>query len=474
MNREKSDVGLIGLAVMGKNLALNLADQGYSVTVYNRTTAKTEGFIQEHPERGNLLGTISLKDFIASLKTPRLIILMVKAGEPVDLWIDSLLDDLEPGDVLLDGGNSHYQDTIRRLEKVESRGLYYVGAGISGGEEGARHGASIMPGGSPKAWPAIKDCLQAIAAKTPDGLPCCDWIGQGGSGHYVKMVHNGIEYGDMQLIAEIYHIMRAVLGLSYQEMQETFSNWNQGQLNSFLIEITGTILGKLDTDGEPLLEKILDSAEQKGTGRWTAISSLELGVPLSMIIEAVQSRTLSSLKEQRVLAADRMPGPEDKLLLNGSDWLDYCEQALYAAKMISYAQGFDLLRAASKEYRWNLDLGRIALLWREGCIIRSVFLERIHAAYQEDPNLQNLMVCEFFLNELRRSMGALRQTVTLAVNSGVPVPGLSSALAYYDGYRTKRLPSNLIQAQRDFFGAHRYERIDSPRGNFFHTDWTAP
>ncbi len=469
--KQKADLGVIGLGVMGENLILNFSDHGWSAAVYNRTAAKVDRFLAQHPERSNLLGADSIEDLTGKVRQPRKILLMVKAGKPVDLAIEALLPFLEPGDMIMDGGNSHFQDTIRRQEALESRGLLYVGAGISGGEEGARFGPSIMPGGSAEAWPEVKEMLRDVAARIPDGFPCCDWIGPGGAGHFVKMVHNGIEYGDMQLIAETFHLLRDVIDLDHREMQAVFSAWNRGVLDSYLVEITADILGVLDGDSQPLLEKVLDAAGQKGTGRWTAAQALELGVPLTLIIEAVQARSLSALKEQRRDASAFFPGPGSAVSLPEEDWPHLLGGALYAAKIISYTQGFMLMQEASREYGWDLNYGRIALIWREGCIIRSAFLEKIHQAYQREPDLSNLLEDPFFQNAVAVGVGQLRRVVKLAVDAGIPVPSLSAALAFFDGYRTERLPANLIQAQRDYFGAHTYERVDRPRGEFFHSDW---
>ena len=468
----KSDIGLIGLAVMGQNLVLNILDHGYSVSVFNRTTSKVSDFIRERAAGREITGAYSIEEFVSSLRRPRKIMLMVKAGPPVDATIEQLLPLLEPGDIIIDGGNSFFQDTTRRAEQLETKGILFIGTGVSGGEEGARYGPSIMPGGAEAAWPLVRDILQDIAAKVDDGIPCCDWVGPQGAGHFVKMVHNGIEYGDMQLISEAYHLLKDLLGLSYPEMQAVFSEWNQGVLDSYLIEITADILGTLDEEGKPLLEKILDSAGQKGTGRWTAINALELGIPLTLIGEAVLARSLSSLKDERTAASHVLTGPlaqfkGDKAALTGD-----IRQALYAAKIISYTQGYMLMRAAGEEYSWELNFGGIALMWRGGCIIRSAFLGKIKDAYDQNPELNNLLLDPYFKGEVNAAQAAWRRVVALAVQHGIPVPAMSSALAFYDGYRSARLPANLLQAQRDYFGAHTYERVDKPRGEFFHTNWT--
>jgi 6-phosphogluconate dehydrogenase len=469
---KKSDLGLIGLAVMGQNLVLNMNDHGYKVSVYNRTTSKTEEFLDGNAKGTEVVGTYSLEELVDSLKTPRRVMLMIKAGKPVDIVIDQLIPLLETGDIIIDGGNSNFRDTIRRTEYVESQGLYYVGTGVSGGEEGARTGPSIMPGGSHQAWPHVKDILQDVAAKVDDGTPCCDWVGSDGAGHFVKMVHNGIEYGDMQLISEAYHLMKSVLGMSAEEMHEVFARWDQGKLDSYLIEITADIFTYRDEDGEPLLEKILDAAGQKGTGRWTAINALEQGIPLTLIMEAVQARSLSALKEERVAASEVLSGPDGDFDGDRDAFLQNLEQALYASKIISYTQGYMLMRAAADEYDWDLDYGSIALMWREGCIIRSVFLGDIRDAFARQPDLPNLLLDSYFEEQVESAQMAWRRVVAQAVKVGIPIPSMSSALAFYDGYRHARLPANMIQAQRDYFGAHTYERVDRPRGEHFHTDWT--
>ena len=466
----KMDIGLIGLAVMGQNLVLNMADHGYGVSVYNRSPEKTRTFIDQRVESRNIIGTYSLEEFVDSLASPRKIMLMVKAGEVVDHFIDLLLPLLDKGDIIIDGGNSLYTDSNRRTESLKEKGILFIGTGVSGGEEGARTGPSIMPGGDPAAWPAVKSIFQDIAAKS-DGEPCCDWVGQGGAGHYVKMVHNGIEYGDMQLITEAYQLMREGLGLSADECQQVFAEWNQGVLDSYLIEITANILSFKDEDGEPLVDKILDAAGQKGTGKWTGISSLELGIPLTLITESVYSRCLSALKSERQTAAKLFPKQSVKLDVDRQEILTAIHDALYASKIISYTQGYMLMAEAAKDYGWELNYGGIALMWRGGCIIRSRFLGEIKAAYDQAPNLQNLLQAEFFEQAVKNAEANWRQAVIFGIQKQIPTPALSSALAFFDGYRSATLPANLLQAQRDYFGAHTYERVDHPRGEFFHTDW---
>jgi 6-phosphogluconate dehydrogenase len=468
----KADIGLIGLAVMGQNLVLNMNDHGYTVAVYNRTTSKVERFIENEAKGTRVIGTYSVEEFVASLKRPRKVMIMVKAGWPVDATIEQLVPHLEQGDIIIDGGNSHYPDSIRRTKELTQKGLLFIGTGVSGGEEGARFGPSIMPGGSPEAWPHVKEIFQSVAAKVEDGSPCCDWVGTDGAGHFVKMVHNGIEYGDMQLISEAYHLMKSVLGMSAAEMQAVFNNWNQGVLDSYLIEITADILGYVDEDGAPIVEKILDTAGQKGTGRWTAINALDLGIPLTLIGEAVLARALSALKDERVAASKVLSGPEVSFSGDKAAFVEEIRQALYAAKIISYTQGYMLMRAAAAEYDWDLNYGGIALMWRGGCIIRSAFLGKIKEAYDQNSDLSNLLLDPYFKTEVENAQAAWRQVVAKAVEHGIPVPAMSSALAFYDGYRSERLPANLLQAQRDYFGAHTYERVDKPRGEFFHTNWT--
>jgi 6-phosphogluconate dehydrogenase len=467
-----ADIGLIGLAVMGQNLVLNMNDHGFTVAVFNRTVATVDEFLAGSAKGTRVIGANSIEELVAALARPRRVMLLVKAGRPVDDFIDQLIPLLEPGDIIIDGGNSNYRDTMRRTEHVESRGLLYIGTGVSGGEEGARRGPSIMPGGSPAAWPHVRPIFQAIAAKVEDGSPCCDWVGASGAGHFVKMVHNGIEYGDMQLICEAYHLMKEGLGLDHDAMHRAFADWNRGELDSYLIEITRDILGFRDEAGEPLVEKILDTAGQKGTGKWTAGSALDMGIPLTLIAEAVLARFLSALKDERVAAAEVLGGPETGFTGDAGAFVDDLRQALYAAKIVSYAQGYMLMRAAATEYGWSLNNGGIALMWRGGCIIRSVFLGRIKEAFDRDPALSNVLLDPYFAEQVRTSQAAWRRVVARAVELGIPVPAMSSALAFYDGYRHGRLPANLLQAQRDYFGAHTYERVDRPRGEFFHTDWT--
>jgi 6-phosphogluconate dehydrogenase len=468
----KADIAVIGLAVMGQNLILNMNDHGFTVVAFNRTVSKVDEFINQEAKGSNVIGAHSIEEMIGLLKRPRRVMLMVKAGKPVDEFIEALLPHLEPGDIIIDGGNSLFEDTIRRTKYVESKGLLYIGTGVSGGEEGARHGPSIMPGGSPAAWPHVKDIFQKIAAKVEDGSPCCDWVGENGAGHYVKMVHNGIEYGDMQLICEAYNLMKTGLGLDAARMHQVFSDWNQGELNSYLIEITRDILGFKDADGQPLVDKILDTAGQKGTGKWTVISSQELGIPITLIAEAVYSRSISALKEERVAASKKLKGPKPAIKGDQTKFLEDIRQALYASKIVSYAQGYMLMRAAAKEYGWNLNYGGIALMWRGGCIIRSVFLGDIKKAFERDPKLTNLLLDPFFRKAIKAAQRSWRNVVAAAAKKGIPVPAFSTALAFYDSYRSERLPANLLQAQRDYFGAHTYERVDQPRGQFSHTNWT--
>ncbi len=472
-SEKRADIGVIGLAVMGQNLVLNMNDRGYTVAVYNRTVSKVDEFLNG-PARGTrVLGARSLVELAGRLKPPRKIMLMVKAGKAVDEFVEQLLPHLDRGDLIIDGGNSHFADSIRRTRFLRDKGLLFIGTGISGGEEGARHGPSIMPGGSPEAWSLVRGLFQDIAAKTADGTPCCDWVGENGAGHYVKMVHNGIEYGDMQLIAEAYQLMRDGLGLSAAAMHRTFAVWNRGELESYLIEITRDIMRVADADGRPLVEKVLDAAGQKGTGKWTGVNSLDLGIPVTLITEAVYARALSALKDERVDAARVLKGPNGRFKPEVKPSVENIRKALLASKIVSYAQGFMLMREASREYGWQLDPGGIALLWRSGCIIRSVFLERIKAAYDRNPNLANLLLDDYFKGILGTCQAAWRRVVAAAVLGGIPVPAFSAALAFYDGYRSERLPANLIQAQRDYFGAHTYERVDQPRGTFFHTQWQA-
>jgi 6-phosphogluconate dehydrogenase len=471
-NTKKAGIGLIGLAVMGENLVLNMESKGFSVAVYNRTVSKVDAFVLGRGAGKQIIGCHSLTELAAALERPRKAMIMVKAGAAVDETINQLLEVFEKGDIIIDGGNSNYQDTIRRTALVEARGLLYIGTGVSGGEEGALTGPSLMPGGSPAAWPLVKPVLQGIAAKVEGGLPCCDWVGENGAGHFVKMVHNGIEYGDMQLICETYDLLKNLLGLSYGEMRDVFDLWNRGNLNSYLIEITRDILGFQDADGQPLAEKILDTAGQKGTGKWTGIAALDFGVPLTLIGEAVFSRCLSAAKNERVRASKVFSGPKITAPADKKAFIDDVEKALYAAKVVSYAQGYLLMREAAREYKWNLNYGGIALMWRGGCIIRSVFLGKIKEAFDKKPNLENLLLDPFFTKIIEDAQAPWRRVAAAAVRNGIPIPALTSALAYFDGYRSERLPANLLQAQRDYFGAHTYERVDKPRGEFFHTNWT--
>ncbi|MEA4822968.1 MAG: decarboxylating NADP(+)-dependent phosphogluconate dehydrogenase [Clostridiaceae bacterium] len=472
---KKADIGLIGLAVMGENLVMNMESKGFTVAVFNRTTDKVTKFVEGRAKGKNIIGAYSLEDLAANLEKPRRVMMMVKAGQAVDDFIEKLLAVLEPGDIIIDGGNSHFPDTIRRCQYVESKGLYYIGTGVSGGEEGALLGPSMMPGGSPEAWPHVKPIFQAICAHVSDGSPCCDWVGEGGAGHFVKMVHNGIEYGDMQLICEAYQLMRDYLGMSADEMHEVFAEWNKGELDSYLIEITRDILAYKDTDGAPIVDKILDTAGQKGTGKWTGIAALDEGVPLTLIGEAVFARCLSAMKEERVAASGILGGCSGKFegcCTDKKDFIENIRRALLASKIISYAQGYTLMRAAAKTYGWNLNYGGIALMWRGGCIIRSVFLGKIKDAYDANPELSNLLLDPYFKDKILSLVPAWRKVVAAAITAGVPTPAFSSALTYFDGYRCEKLPANLLQAQRDYFGAHTYERLDSPRGEFFHTNWT--
>lgn len=468
----QSDIGLIGLAVMGQNLVLNMADHKYTVSVFNRTFSKTDEFMKGPASGKSIVGFADIPAFIKSLKAPRRVMLMVKAGDPVDEFIEQLLPHLSKGDIIIDGGNSHFPDSQRRFAELKEKGILFIGTGISGGEEGARHGPSIMPGGNPDAWPHVKGIFQAIAAKSDDGQPCCDWVGEGGAGHYVKMVHNGIEYGDMQLICEAFDLLRKGAHFGFKEMNQAFVEWNKGSLNSYLIEITADIFSKMDTDGKPLLEKILDVAGQKGTGKWTGIDALDRGMPLTLIGEAVFARCLSSLKAERVSASSHYVDPKYSCSLPKVEFAKAIAQALYASKLISYAQGFMLMRQASEENKWKLNFGSIALMWRGGCIIRSKFLGKIKEAYDKNPALKSLLVDPFFIGEVKGAESAWRKVVAEGVMMGVPLPCFSTALTFFDGYRSANLPANLLQAQRDYFGAHTYERVDKPRGQFFHTNWT--
>ncbi len=468
----QADIGLIGLAVMGENFILNMESKGFTVACYNRTVEKVDDFINGRAKGKNIIGCRSIEEFVQSLKRPRKAMLLVKAGPAVDAFIDQLLPLLEDGDIIIDGGNSHFPDTMRRCEYVESKGKLYIGTGVSGGEEGALRGPSIMPGGSPAAWEHVKPIFQKVAAHTDSGEPCCDWIGENGAGHFVKMVHNGIEYGDMQMICETYHLMRSGLGMTNEQMHEVFAEWNAAELNSYLIEITRDILAYKDEDGNAVIDLILDTAGQKGTGKWTAIAALDLGQPLTLIGEAVFARCLSAIKDERVRASKVLSGPVWEFKGDRQALVNDLRRALYASKIISYAQGYQLMRAAAAEYKWNLNYGGVALMWRGGCIIRSVFLGRIKDAFDRNPALENLLLDPFFKEAVETAQASWRNVVMTAVQMGIPMPATSSALAFYDGYRQERLPANLLQAQRDYFGAHTYERVDRPRGEFFHTNWT--
>ena len=468
----KADIALIGLAVMGQNLILNMNDHGFTVVAFNRTVSKVDDFLANAAKGTNVLGAHSIEEMISLLKKPRRVMLMVKAGQAVDEFIERLLPHLEPGDIIIDGGNSLFEDTARRVAYAESKGLLYIGTGVSGGEDGARHGPSIMPGGSAAAWPHVKAIFQGIAARVEDGTPCCDWVGEGGAGHYVKMVHNGIEYGDMQLICEAYNLMKTGLGLTPDQMRDVFAEWNKGELDSYLVEITRDILGFKDADGQPLVDKILDTAGQKGTGKWTVISSQDLGIPITLIAEAVYARCVSAMKDERVAAARKLKGPKPAIKGDHKKFIEAIRQALYASKIISYTQGYMLMRAAAKEHRWNLNYGGIALMWRGGCIIRSAFLGKIKEAFDKNAKLSNLLLDPFFKKVVRQCQRSWRNVVAVAAKKGIPVPAFSTASAFYDAYRSECLPANLLQAQRDYFGAHTYERVDKPRGEFFHTNWT--
>jgi len=467
-----SDIGLIGLAVMGENLVLNMESKGFQVTVFNRSPQKVDDFLEGRAKGKKIIGTHSIEDLVSSLERPRKVMLMIKAGSAVDEMIETLIPHLSPGDIIIDGGNTHFPDTNRRTAFVESKGLLYIGTGVSGGEEGALLGPSIMPGGSKAAWPIVKPIFQAIAAKVDNGSPCCDWVGENGAGHFVKMVHNGIEYGDMQLITEAYQIMRDLLHMSADEMHVVFKEWNKGELDSYLIEITRDILGYKDTDGKPLVDKILDTAGQKGTGKWTAVSALDLGIPLTLIGEAVFSRCLSAVKAERVQASKILNGPKPSFNGDKASFINELRDAVYAAKIVSYAQGYSLMRAAAEEYKWKLNYGGIALMWRGGCIIRSAFLGKIKEAFDNNSEITNLLLDPFFKEKVDKAQQGWRNVVAAAAINGIPIPAISSALGYFDGYRCEKLPANLLQAQRDYFGAHTYERTDRPRGEFFHTNWT--
>lgn len=473
LQEPQGDIAVIGLAVMGQNLILNMNDHGFTVVAFNRTVSKVDEFLANEAKGTKVIGAQTVEEMVANLKRPRRIMLMVKAGDPVDETIEHVLPHLEAGDIIIDGGNSLFTDTIRRVKYVESKGFLYIGTGVSGGEEGARRGPSIMPGGSPDAWPHVKDIFQSIAAHLDDGTPCCDWVGEGGAGHYVKMVHNGIEYGDMQLIAEAYDLMRTRLGMGADQMAAEFKKWNEGELDSYLIEITADILAYKDEDGSPLVDHILDAAGQKGTGKWTVINAAELAQPVSLISEAVFARCISAFKEERVDASKVLHGPEAQTSSEDAGaFTENLRRALYAAKIVSYTQGYMLMRAAAAEYGWNLNYGGIATMWRGGCIIRSRFLGDIKKAYGTNGELANLLLDPFFAEAVNDNQTAWRKVTAAAIEVGVPVPALSSALSFFDAYRSEKLPANLIQAQRDYFGAHTYERTDQPRGQFFHTNWT--
>ncbi len=470
---KKYNIGLIGMAVMGQNLVLNMNDKGFTVAVFNRTVSKVDDFIKGPAQgRDGIFGARSMEEFIDALERPRKVMLMVKAGDVVDKFIKMVLPHLEEGDLIIDGGNSNYHDTIRRTESLEEKGILYIGTGISGGEEGARHGPSIMPGGNPKGWPLVKDIFQAVAAKTDDGQPCCEWVGENGAGHYVKMVHNGIEYGDMQLICEAYHIMKSGLCMNTDEMHQVFADWNKTELDSYLIEITRDILGFRDENGDALVEKILDTAGQKGTGKWTGISALEMGIPVTLIGEAVFARCLSALKEDRTAASKILSGPTPAFSGDKKGFIEDMRQALLASKIVSYTQGFMLIREAAAEYGWNINYGGIATMWQGGCIIRSIFLGDIRRAFEKNPDIKSLLLDDYFKNLIHSCQDSWRRVVSEVSLMGIPIPAHATALSFFDGYRNARLPANLLQAQRDYFGAHTYERVDKPRGEFFHTNWT--
>ena len=471
---KKANIGLIGLAVMGENLVLNMENKGFTVAVFNRTVEKIDKFINGRGKNKNFIGCKSVEDLCASLERPRKVMLMVKAGEVVDLFIEQIIPYLEKGDIIIDGGNTHFPDTIRRTKSLEEKGILFIGTGVSGGEEGALLGPSIMPGGNPQAWAAVKPIFQSISAKVADGEPCCEWVGDNGAGHYVKMVHNGIEYGDMQMICEAYSLMKNLLGMSASEMGDVFTDWNKGDLDSYLIEITSEILKKNDEEtGKPVVDIILDTAGQKGTGKWTTESALDLGMPTMTIAEAVFARCISGIKNERVAASKVLTGPAQIAIRNKKEFIEDIRQALFASKICSYAQGFQLMKTAADENNWNLNYGDIALMWRGGCIIRATFLKDIKIAYDNNPNLANLLIDDCFKNIIDNCQTSWRKVISKAVEAGIPVPTFSSALAYYDSYRSEILPANLLQAQRDYFGAHTYERIDKARGEFYHTKWTA-
>jgi 6-phosphogluconate dehydrogenase len=473
MSEAVCDIGLIGLAVMGQNLVLNMNDHGFKVAVFNRTVSKVDDFIANEAKGTQVVGAHSVEELAGLLKRPRRVMLMVKAGDTVDQMIDHIVPSLEAGDIIIDGGNSLYTDSNRRTKALAAKGILFIGTGVSGGEEGARRGPSIMPGGNPAAWPHVKPIFQAIAAKVEDGTPCCDWVGEDGAGHFVKMVHNGIEYGDMQLICEAYDLLQHGLGLTADELHDVFAEWNKGELDSYLIEISRDIFAKKDEDGQPLVDKILDTAGQKGTGKWTVISALDTGQPVTLIGESVFARCLSAIKDERIAASKVLKGPKAKPSVGDrAAFIENVRRALYCSKIISYSQGYMLLKAAAKENGWNLNMGGIALMWRGGCIIRSQFLGNIKTAFDKKKNLDNLLLDKFFSRAVNKYQASWRKAVMAAVKLGVPTPAFSTALAFFDGYRAGRLPANLLQAQRDYFGAHTYERLDQPRGQFFHTNWT--
>lgn len=469
---KKADIGLIGLAVMGENLVMNMESKGFMVAVFNRTTEKVNQFVSGRAKGKNIIGTQTIEELIQNLEKPRKVMLMVKAGKPVDIFIDLLIPHMEKGDIIIDGGNSHYPDTIRRTEYVESKGLLFIGTGVSGGEEGALIGPSIMPGGSPAAWEYVKPIFQAISAKVDGNTPCCDWVGSNGAGHFVKMVHNGIEYGDMQIICEAYNIMKEYLCMSNDEMHEVFKEWNEGELDSYLIEITRDILAYKDENGEAILDMILDTAGQKGTGKWTSVSALDEGIPLTLINQAVFARCLSALKEERVKASSILSGPKPEFTGDRREFLQELKNTVYAAKIVSYAQGYTLMQSAAQTYGWDLNYGEIAMMWRGGCIIRSAFLIKIKEAFDKNPTLSNLLLDPFFKEKVESCQASVRTVVSSCVLNGISTPTISAAITYFDGYRSAWLPANLLQAQRDYFGAHTYERIDKKRGEFFHTNWT--
>ncbi|WP_053980353.1 decarboxylating NADP(+)-dependent phosphogluconate dehydrogenase [Marinagarivorans algicola] len=470
--KELSDIGLIGLAVMGENLVLNMASKGFTVTAYNRSTEKVKNFVEGRAAGQSIRGAYSIEELVQSLAKPRKIMIMVKAGAPVDATIESLIPLLDEGDIIIDGGNTHYPDTIRREKYLSEKGIHFVGAGVSGGEEGALTGPSIMPGGSLEAWEAIKPIFQNISAKVEDGSPCCDYVGENGAGHFVKMVHNGIEYGDMQLLCEAYQVMKEVVGMSADEIHGVFADWNKTELDSYLVEITRNIMAYKDENDEPLVEKILDTAGQKGTGKWTGVIALDLGVPLTLIAESVFARCISALKDERVAASKVLTGPTKSFTGDKTAFIEDLRQAVLASKIVSYAQGYTLMREAAKEFGWNLNYGGIAMMWRGGCIIRSAFLGDIKNAFDKNPELSNLLLDDYFNDIITKAQQGWRNVAVATITNGVPTPCLMAALNYFDGYRTARLPANLLQAQRDYFGAHTYERIDKPRGEFFHTNWT--